>query len=160
LTIDTLTVRPARLGDGAAVFAVTQQSVMGLAAGHYSAEQIANWMGARTAAYYEDLIAQGRMFVAEQGGLILGFVDAEPGEVTRLFLRPDAAGKGLGARLLAIGIDAARKDHDGPIKIEATLNAESFYQRHGFRTIRHGYFSHGVGGVPIEIVHMELAAAG
>lgn len=113
-------------------------------------------MGERTAETYEALIAKGQMVVAEQGGKIVGFVDSEPGEVTRLFLLAGAAGSGLGKRLLEIGIQNARLDHEGPIKVESTVNAEGFYRRHGFRTIERGYFSHGVGGDPIEIVHMEL----
>lgn len=151
-----LVLRPARAGDGARVFEVTRQSVIGLAKAHYSPAQIDGWMGARTPAYYEELIAKGHMIVAERDGVVVGFVDAEPGEVTRLFLMPDAAGAGLGARLLSIGIDKARTGHVGPIKVEATVNAEGFYRRHGFRTVGKGYFSHGIGGDPIEIVHMEL----
>ena len=149
-------LRPARPGDGQAAFDVTQTSVRQLAKGHYSAEQIAGWMGGRTADTYEALIAKGLMVVAEQDGRIVGFVDSEPGEVTRLFLLADAAGSGLGKRLLEIGIKNARQGHDGPIKVESTVNAEGFYRRHGFHTVERGYFSHGIGGVPIEIVHMQL----
>lgn len=157
MTVDgDVALRPARAGDGAAVFEVTRQSVRALAKGHYSEAQLAGWMGDRTPAYYEDLIAKGRMVVAERDGRILGFVDAEAGEVTRLFLLAEAAGAGLGRRLLEIGIAAARAGHAGPIRLEATINAEGFYQRHGFRTTGRGVFSHGLGGDPIEIVHMEL----
>lgn len=152
---DKLTFRPARRGDGQAVFDITRLSVRGLAAGYYSPEQIAGWMGARTPAFYEGLIAEGRMVVAERDGAIVGFVDATPGEVTRLFILPEVAGKGLGKRLLDIGLAQAREGHDGPIKVEATRNAEAFYQRHGFKTVGTGYFSHGIGGVPIEIIYME-----
>ena len=99
------------------------------------------------------------MTVAETAGSIVAFVDAEPGEVTRLYVLPDAAGKGLGKRLLGLGIAAASRGHDGPIRLEATVNAEPFYRRHGFTAIERGYFSHGLGGEPVEIVHMEMAAA-
>lgn len=149
-------LRPAREGDGQAVFDVTRRSVRELANSHYSSEQIAGWMGDRTAVYYEALIAKGLMVVAEQNGEIVGFVDAEPGEVTRLFLLAEAAGAGLGKRLLEIGIENARLGHEGPIRVESTINAEGFYRRRGFRTVERGYFSHGLGGDPIEIVHMEL----
>lgn len=40
-------------------------------------------------------------------------------------------------------------------RLQATINAEGFCRKHGFRSIRRGYFSHGLGGEPIEIVHME-----
>lgn len=157
MTVDgDVVLRPARAGDGTAVFEVTRQSVRALAKGHYSEAQLAGWMGDRTPAYYEALIAPGRMVVAERDGGILGFVDAEAGEVTRLFLLAEAAGAGLGRRLLEIGIAAARAGHAGPIRLEATINAEGFYRRHGFRTTGRGVFSHGLGGDPIEVVHMEL----
>lgn len=149
-------LRAARAGDGHAVFDVTRRSVEGLAKNDYSAGQIAGWMGDRTPAFYETLIAKGRMLVAERDGKVVAFVDAEPGEVTRLFVLPETAGSGLGARLLNVGVEQARSGHDGPIRLEATLNAEGFYRRHGFKTVRRGTFSHGLGGDPIEIVHMEL----
>ncbi|HEX9447519.1 MAG TPA: GNAT family N-acetyltransferase [Dongiaceae bacterium] len=149
-------LRPARSGDGASLFEVTRQSVMGLARGYYTQEQIDKWMAARDAAYYEKLITKGAVTVAERDGGVVGFVDAVQGEVTRLFIRPDAAGQGLGSALLEKGLIVARQGHAGPIKVEATINAERFYERHGFQALRRGYFSHGVGGPPIEIVHMEL----
>lgn len=153
-----ITLRPARAGDGSALFEVTHRSVLGLAGSHYSAAQLAGWMGDRNAAFYEGVIAQGGAVVAEKDGSIVGFVDAEPGEVTRLFLLPGMAGAGLGKRLLQIGIETAGAGHSGPIKVEATRNAENFYRHHGFATVRTGHFSHGAGGDPIEIVLMELAA--
>ncbi|WP_421990748.1 GNAT family N-acetyltransferase [Roseococcus sp.] len=148
--------RPARAGDGEAVFEVTRASVAGLARHHYSGQQIAGWMGDRTPAYYEGLIGLGNMVVAECEGDIVGFVDAEPGEVTRLFVLPGASGTGLGRRLLEVGIARARSGHSGPIRLESTVNAEAFYRRHGFERVGTGIFSHGLGGDAIEIVHMEL----
>lgn len=149
-------LRPARAGDGSGVFDVTLRSVKDLAASHYSADVIRNWMGERTPAYYEELILNGRMFVAEQDGVVVGFVDSEPGELTRLFILPSAVGQGLGKRLLAIGIEQARLAHQGAIRVEATLNAVSFYEHHGFRVTGNGIASHSVGGPPIAVVYMEL----
>jgi GNAT superfamily N-acetyltransferase len=156
MTLDDVSYRPARPEDAETVFDITRASIRGLAAASYSRTQIENWMGERTPAFYQELIAKGRMTVCLRNGVVLGFVDAEPGEVTRLFMLPEAAGLGLGRRLLEIGIARARLGHSGPIKFEATINAEGFYLRHGFRSMARGTFSHGIGGVPIEIVHMEL----
>ncbi|QPF90824.1 GNAT family N-acetyltransferase [Bradyrhizobium commune] len=153
---DDVSFRAACREDAEAVFNVTKASIGGLARASYSRHQIENWMGERTPAFYEELIAKGRMTVCMRGRIVVGFVDAEPGEVTRLFILPEAAGAGLGRRLLEIGIVQARLGHDGPVRLEATINAEGFYQRHGFRSTGRGYFSHGLGGEPIEIVHMEL----
>jgi predicted GNAT family N-acyltransferase len=156
MTLEDVSFRPARPEDAETVFEITKASIGGLAGESYSRNQIENWMGERTPAFYQELIAKGRMTVCLRDAVVVGFVDAEPGEVTRLFMLPEAAGLGLGRRMLDIGIAQARLGHSGPIKLEATINAEGFYQRHGFRSIGRGYFSHGIGGVPIEIVHMQL----
>ena len=148
--------RAARHEDAETVFNITQASIGGLTRASYSRPQIENWMGERTPAFYEELIARGRMTVCLRDGIVVGFVDAEPGEVTRLFVLPEAAGFGIGRRLLEIGIAQARLGHSGSIRLEATINAEGFYRKCGFRSIATGYFSHGLGGEPIEIVHMEL----
>ncbi|MCK1626306.1 GNAT family N-acetyltransferase [Bradyrhizobium sp. 160] len=152
-----IVLRPARAGDGRSLFDVTVQSIQGLGRSHYTSKQLVEWMGQRTAEHYEDIIKKGRTIVAEQGGEVVGFVDSDPGEVTRLFLLPKAAGRGLGKRLLKAGVENAKRGYSGPIKIESTLNAQPFYERHGFRAIQKGFFSHGVGGEPIEIVLMEMA---
>jgi predicted N-acetyltransferase YhbS len=153
---DDFSFRTARREDAETVFNVTQASIGGLARASYSRTQIENWMGERTPAFYEELITRGRMIVCLRDGIVVGFVDAEPGEVTRLFVLPEVAGFGIGRRLLGIGIAQARLGHSGSIRLEATINAEAFYRKCGFRSIATGYFSHGLGGEPIEIVHMEL----
>src|SRR5262245_17535250 len=113
-------------------------------------------MGTRNAEFYENLIANGRMYVAERSdGLLVAFVDTVPGEVTRLFILPEAAGQGLGTRLLALGIEKASENFDGPVKVEATLNAVDFYTKHGFVEVHRALSSHDIGGAMIEIVHME-----
>lgn len=152
-----VTIRPASAGDGAAVFEITRESVAGLAGEFYTKQQIEGWMGTRDTAFYEALIARGRMFVAERSdGAVVAFVDTVPGELTRLFILPEAAGQGLGTRLLALGVEKASVGFSGPVRVEATLNAVRFYEKHGFKPLHHALSSHDIGGAMIEIVHMEL----
>src|SRR5690606_35247472 len=100
--------------------------------------------------------AAGRIKVAEQAGRVVGYVDAVPGELTRLFLLPEAAGQGLGKALMQVGLAQARQGHAGPLRIEATLNAAAFYARQGFRPVGQGEFGgRGAGFPPIAVVIME-----
>lgn len=149
-------IRPAQQGDGQALYDVTHLSILASGQAFYSSEQLAGWMGARTAETYEALIAKGNVMVAERDGQLVAFVDTEGGEVTRLFLLPEATGSGLGKYLLELGIERVKREYKGDIRVEATLNAESFYAHHGFKVVERGFFSHGVGGEPIAIVHMVL----
>ena len=148
--------RPARSGDGEALFQITHRSISALGASHYPPEVLKGWMGQRSPAYYENEVLSGTITVAVRNDEAVGFVDAVPGEIVRLFLLPDCAGIGLGKALLTIGLQRSRQDSGDPVRVEATLNAESFYARHGFRRVGLGKFALQLGGTPIDIVHMEL----
>lgn len=158
MTLSGFLIRPAQQGDGQALYDVTHLSILASGQAFYSSEQLAGWMGARTAATYEAIIAKGNVMVAERNGQLVAFVDTEGGEVTRLFLLPEATGSGLGKHLLELGIERVKREYKEDIRVEATLNAESFYAHHGFKAVERGFFSHGVGGEPIAIVHMVLEA--
>ncbi len=146
-------IRPARAGEGQALYDVTAAAIRALAAGHYAPAQIAAWMDGRDAAHYEAVIAGGNVRVATAGGIILGFVDTAPGVLTRLFVLPEVAGMGLGRRLQEIGVAAARLD--GLVRLEATLNAAPFYARCGFVETGRALYTHPCGGLPVEVVNME-----
>ncbi len=154
-------IRPAIATDAEAIFAITQAAVEGLARDHYSPQQIAGWMGDRTPETYRPEAACGRIKVAELAGRVVGYVDALPGELTRLFLLPAVAGQGLGKALLRVGLAQARQGHQGPLRLEATLNAAPFYARNGFRTVGPGVFGgRGPGYPDIPVVVMEETPAG
>ena len=147
-------LRPACPGEGQALYDITKAAIESGAAGHYSQAQIAGWMNGRDGAYYEALIAAGFIIVAADG-VLLGYVEAGPGEITRLFIRPNAAGQGLGRRLLERGIAMAGP---GDVQLNATLNAAPFYEHCGFISLGRAMYNHGDGNKPVEIVKMVRRA--
>jgi GNAT superfamily N-acetyltransferase len=92
-------IRKAVPRDAEAMFAVHQASVHALCAKAYSAEHMASWFEGRTPEIYTPALAAEQIWVAEQDGSIVGFVGARPGEVTLLFVLPQAAGQGIGSGL-------------------------------------------------------------
>ena len=150
-------IRPAQPDDVDAIFAITRDSFAALAAAYYSREQIDGWMNGCSPQTYLEAVEDGRIHVAEMNGAVVGYVDALPGEVTRLFVLPEAAGRGIGKKLMEVGLKLARKGHSGPVIVESLLNAVPFYEKLGFVTVEQAMSSHGTGETPpIEVVHMEL----
>ncbi|MDE1907672.1 MAG: GNAT family N-acetyltransferase [Rhodospirillales bacterium] len=145
-----IALRPARPGEGQVLYEITEASIRGLAASHYSPELIAEWMNGRDVALYEAAIAQGGVTIAVETAKTLGFVEAAQGEITRLFVRPEAAGQGLGRRLLEHGINMAG---EGEIWLNATLNAALFYERCGFMPMGREIYRRD-DGMKVEIVRM------
>jgi GNAT superfamily N-acetyltransferase len=69
-------------------------------------------------------------------GQATGFGHAGPGEIVALFIAPEAMGRGYGSRMLKYLLTIADPENTGKVKVESTINAESFYKKHGFKKIR------------------------
>lgn len=152
-----LTLRPAVLADAPAVFDAHRDSVLHLCARAYTPAQMAIWFDGRTAGIHHPAIVAGQMTLAERDGRVLGFCAAVPGEVTLLFVRPEAAGSGLGSRLLHVAVARARRGHDGPVTVVATRNSQRFYERHGFSAVEDSFFVRGAADTRFEVVVMRGA---
>lgn len=154
--MSTIEIRPARTSEIVQIFAVHRDSVTALCATHYSDTQIRGWLSGRSAEMYLPAIESGRLWVADDGGVI-GFAEIEGNELTKLFIRGDCSRRGVGRALLHTALEAIRRGGASSAVLEATTNARAFYARHGFVEIGRGEFSHGAGGEPLEIVNMQLA---
>jgi putative acetyltransferase len=127
-------VRPARAGDEAGVFQVHVRAIRETASRCYSAEQIAAWSGNLRPDIYTGTIAAGRLFVAEESGQVVGFgdLDVASGEVTAIYVVPEAQGRGVGGALLEEAENRARQAGLREIRLVSSVNAVAFYERRGF----------------------------
>jgi ribosomal protein S18 acetylase RimI-like enzyme len=102
------------------------------------------------AADYGRIVAEGRCWVVEYDGRILGMVQTAmtPGhlDVETVAVAPEAQGKGIGAQLLGFAEEQARAARLPEIRLytnEAMTENLDYYPRRGFqevgRATRHGY---------------------
>ena len=76
----------------------------------------------------------GRILVASGGTGPVGFCGIAEQGITALYVAPEMQGQGAGSVLLAHA-EAALCDAGVPlIKVEASLSAVAFYERHGYET--------------------------
>lgn len=151
-----LLIRPAVLEDAESIFEVHKNSVENLCNADYASDQIAMWLDGRSPETYREAITAGNLWLAHTDTL-QGFVEIDGHEVSKLFIRGDAAGQGIGARLLNEAIQHIQADGHKKAYLEATLTAEKFYAAFGFRKIGEGTFSRGNSPVSIQIIKMERA---
>jgi GNAT superfamily N-acetyltransferase len=116
------------------------------------------WFEGRTHEIHHPSIEAGQVFLAERHGRVLGFFGFVAGEVTLLFVRPEAAGAGLGSRLLTLAVECASAGHEGPLAVVATRNSQRFYEKHGFTAVESSFFVRGAGDMHFEVVNMRRAA--
>jgi putative acetyltransferase len=127
-------------------------SVRTLCSAHYASEVIDGWLVDRTPASYLRPIERGALFVAQGDEWIGGFGEAAPGIVVAVYVDPSIVGRGVGAMILAHAVSLARQDHRGPIRLESTLNARSFYARHGFVEIERSAVRRGHVDIPVVVM--------
>jgi GNAT superfamily N-acetyltransferase len=60
--------------------------------------------------------------------------------------------RGVGAAIMTHALEIARRGHDGPVRVEATLNAAPFYARFGFREVGRSTLRRGAVDVPFVLM--------
>lgn len=147
-------LRPGRPEDAPRLHEIHTNAVRTLCAPFYEAHVIDGWLEGRSPAIYVPLLERGALFVAASGPDILGFGEATPGRVLAVYVDPRAAARGIGSAILGHAVEIARRGHDGPIRLEASLNALSFYEKHGLREAHRKTVKRN--SVNIEVAGMEL----
>jgi len=149
-------VRPAGESDVDGIWRVHNDSVRVLCRERYGAPEIAAWIAFRPPEAYRSALASRTLFVAERRNEIVGFGQFDParGEVEACYVSPGALGQGIGSELVARMEEQARATGHAVVRLNATLNAETFYARLGYRRL--GLATHRVGnGVELECIRME-----
>lgn len=126
-----MNIRPAALSDMpevARVFKASRRhSLSFLPVTHTEEEDIA---------YFTNVVFPGNdVVVGEEGGRILGFIAFAEEWLNHLYLLPEAQGQGLGRKLLELA--QSRYDHLQLWVFQRNEAAIRFYERNGFRKVKH-----------------------
>jgi GNAT superfamily N-acetyltransferase len=157
-TAPAVRVRPALAEDVPGIWRVHNDSIRELCGERYGPEEIAAWIAFRSPDAYLQALASRALFVAEWQGAIVGFGQLDPAraEIEACYVAPEAVGSGIGSALLARMEDEARDRGHRIVRLNATLNAEKFYARKGYRWL--GRATHRVSAdVDLPCVRMEKA---
>lgn len=127
-------IRRATLDDRQAIYEIQRAAILETCRRSYPEEDVTVWAGLLSPDSYHAI--QDRYFVvAEREGRIEGFgqLDEQEGEVEAIYVSPSASGRGAGSAILQHLEQRARQCGLQELKVRSTLNAESFYARHGYQ---------------------------
>ena len=145
------TIRAATHADAKAICSLHLSAVRALCAPHYAPEVIEGWLRGRVPEGYLPGIRSGSTFVAEVDKKVVGFGQSKPGEVLAVFVEPGSARRGIGSLLLERALRDAGVNK-GVVRVEATINAVSFYESYGFRVVGQGTQRRNDVDVPVVIM--------
>jgi GNAT superfamily N-acetyltransferase len=160
MSLAEIKLRRALTSDDIAVWGVRAQAIRISCRGHYDAKLLENWASTPMPPLFGATIAREVFIVAESTAGIVGFAGlmAESGEIDAVFVSPDFAGQGLGARMLgqleglAIGLGIRA------VTLKASLNSVGFYLGAGY-TARESGWHVTDSGLRLACVHMEKSLA-
>ena len=153
-------VRRAGIEDARAVRLVHVEAIRAFCAGHYSPAEIEAWVAPRPETHYDKAIRGKEFYVAEDGGLVVGFavLNQDAGEVEAVYVSPRGARRGTGLSLLRTLEARALARGLTRLHLCASLNAVEFYERAGFAP--GALTAHRLpGGVEIACVRMTKGLA-
>jgi N-acetylglutamate synthase-like GNAT family acetyltransferase len=129
-----LTIRRARQEDCQSIVRVHTAAVAGIRTTLYTPEEIQSWAIPKNPESYWDSIRDKEFFVAEEGGVVMGFgvLNPESAEVEAVYVSPEAGRRGVGLQLLRKLDERALARGLGVLRLYASLNAVPFYKRAGY----------------------------
>jgi ribosomal protein S18 acetylase RimI-like enzyme len=143
-----------------------RESILRLGSQFYEPAVVNEWAGAVHPGLYSAAIERGEVFFIATGTvggteLVLGFssdyVIGGTTHGTSVYVRPIAARRRLGSRLLALAESFGRARGATAIQIEASLGAVEFYKRHGFTETKRGHVALSSGfQMPCVFMRKEL----
>lgn len=162
-----VSIREAVAADATAIRDLHLLSIEGLGGDTYTQAQIDAWAHERDPGEYPIDSPETSFVVAEWGDSLVGFGWTKPdaddyfecdvgGEITAVYVHPDATQEGIGSRIYAELEGYARGEGVLSLGLWASLNAVAFYEAQGYeRVTEHTHeFSDGVEGTVVEMRKM------
>ena len=140
-----VTIRAAEVADAKSILEVHRSAVLVTAAPWYDFDTINAWAAPLEGDAINQMAAiitagSERILVATNGQRVVGFgsIVPEKRELRAVYVHSDFGRAGIGGRLLTALENLARQRHLTELTMDASLNAEEFYARHGFVVVEIG----------------------
>jgi putative acetyltransferase len=138
-------IRGASPDDARGILEAHRAAVFGTARVAYPAEIVEAWAAVVVPDTVRELALRiatraELVVVADAAGAIAGFGSIAPdtSELLAVYVAPDFGGRGIGSRIVASLEDLARRQQIRQLSLDASLNAEAFYLKHGYVVIGRG----------------------
>ncbi len=140
-----LQVRPATIADADEIAAAHVDSIHSIAAKVYRPDVISAWGAPRDGERYRRAMEAGELFFVAVSGhdtaRVLGFSSyrvVEGKHRTAIYVRGEAARRGIGTALFQVAERAARERGAPEIHVDSSLAAVNFYKDRGFEEVAVG----------------------
>lgn len=125
----------------------------------YDADVIARWTPDLMPERYRQMVIEYPFYVVEdeKGDIAAtGYLDLDTHRVEAIFTLPAASNKGMATRIIEALKNEARSRGITRLTLDATPNAQSFYQKLGFATLSEKYHHSRMAGADLRCFEMAI----
>lgn len=119
-------------GDASRLYELRRRSILTLTPPIMSIEEARSWAARLTPSGMQGKLRELEIWVAEQGGSVVGWGAIRGERLEGLYTDPEFARTGVGARLLGMLEDVMYERGVVEVRAEASSNARDFYLRRGY----------------------------
>lgn len=126
----------------------------------YKPEILQAWTPDGMPESYREVIRANPFFVIEgpdSRPVATGFLDLSSGSVEAIFTLPEHAGKGLAGKIIEAIKGEARQRGVTRLTLASTPNAQTFYERHGFRFVQENVYPSRLAQAELRCIDMTIA---
>ncbi len=128
-------IRPATPADARALFEIRRAAILAFAMPAMREDMAIAWANAHPPAWTQVLIRERDVRAFEREGVIPGWLSSTGCRIDGLYVSPPHAGRGVATALLASAESEMAARGCREILLDASVNALSFYQLHGYEPI-------------------------
>jgi putative acetyltransferase len=157
----TVEIRPATAADAEAIIDLHFAAVHQTAAAFYPPEVLDSWSRQPDERRYQHIrqaVAKGDelFIVAQNASGVVGFGSIVPSlqELHAVYVHPTVGRRGIGSRILIQLERLAVEGRVSRLQVDASVNAEAFYQHAGYEIVERSVFRLG-GGIEMASVKMK-----
>lgn len=154
-----MTLRKARPQEAETLWNIRNQAIRHGCKTSYDAEVIARWTPDLMPERYRQMVIEYPFYVVEdeKGDVAAsGYLDLDTHCLEAIFTLPAAFGKGMAARIIEALKHEARSRGITRLTLDATPNAQSFYQKLGFVTLREHNHHSRMAGADLRCFEMAI----
>ena len=134
----TFRIRPATQADAPALLRVRHDAILGISFAGATQDQLRRWAERRDIDWMVHAMRGRQTWAATVDGEIVSWIAIKNDGLEGLYTDPRHSGCGIGSSLLQF-VEGVLKDRGiERILVDASINAESFYRRHGYKTVGPG----------------------
>ena len=154
-----MTLRKATPQEAETLWNIRNQAIRHGCTTSYDAEVIARWTPDLMPERYRQMVIEYPFYVVEdeKGDVAAtGYLDLDTHCLEAIFTLPAASGKGMATRIIEVFKHEARSRGITRLTLDATPNAQSFYQKLGFVTLRENYHHSRMAGADLRCFEMAI----